>query len=84
MDNIKRLRAFVLLSIGIAILAYSILAIASLMSSSRAVIMMGSVMQPDGAVSERRMVAAFLLLLNAAGLALVGMSIKMFVDAYKK
>jgi hypothetical protein len=83
-QNIKRLKAFVFLSVGIALLAYSLLAMNSLMISARAVLMMGSVGQPGRIVSDRIMATVFLSVLFIAGLGLVAVSIKGIVGSYKK
>jgi hypothetical protein len=84
-QNINRLKAFIFLSIGIALLAYSLLAVNSFNISARAVLMMGSVMQPGGsAASDRIIVAIFLLLLFITGLGLVGVSVKTLMDSRRK
>lgn len=84
MQNIKRLKAFVFLSIGIVLLAYSLLAMNSLMISARAVLMMGSAGQPGSVVSDRIMATIFLVFLFIAGLGLTAVSIKGIVESYKK
>ena len=84
MENIKRLKAFLFLSIGAALLAYSLLAMSSLMDSARAILMMGSVAQPGTVVSDRNIATIFLLLIFIAGLVLVGISIKEIIEFYKK
>ena len=84
MQNIKRLKAFVFLSIGIALLAYSLLAINSLTVSARAVLMMGSVGQSGSVVSDRIIATIFLAFLLIAGLGLIVVSIKGIVQSYKK
>jgi hypothetical protein len=83
-QNIKRLKAFVFLSIGAALLAYSLLGMNSLMISVRAVLMMGSVGQPGSVVSDRIMATIFLAVLFIAGLGLVVVSIKGIAESYKK
>jgi len=83
-QNIKRLKAFIFLSIGIALLLYSLLAMNSLMISARAVLMMGSVGQPGSVVSDRIIATSFLLFLFIAGLGLIVVSIKGIVESYKK
>jgi len=80
----KRLQALMLLSIGIAISAYSLLAINSLRSSARAVLMMGSVMQPGSVVSDRNIATAFLLFLLAVGVALMIISIRKMIGLRKE
>jgi hypothetical protein len=83
--NIKRLRAFVFLSIGIILLAYALLAMSSLMSSARALLIMGSAMQPGSSVISSRIIATgFLLFLFLAGTGIVVVSIKSIVESYKK
>ena len=84
MQNMKRLKAFVFLSIGIALLAYSLLAMNSLMISARAVLMLGSVGQPGSVVSDRIRATIFLFFIFIAGLGLVVISIKGIVGSYKK
>jgi hypothetical protein len=83
-QNMKRLKAFVFLSIGVILLAYSLLAMNSLMISARAVLMMGSVGQSGSVVSNRIMAAIFLVILFIAGLGVIVVSIKDIVEAYKK
>jgi hypothetical protein len=80
--NIKRLMAFIFLSIGIVFLVYSVLALSSLMSSSRAVLMLGSVIQPGGVMSDRATASVFLILLSVAGLGLVGVSVKWIIGSF--
>jgi len=80
----KRLTAFIFLSIGIALLAYSLLALGSFMSSSRAVLMMGSVMQLGGVMSNRTIASVFLIFLFVAGLGLVGISVKDIIESFKR
>jgi len=82
--KMKRLQALMLLSIGIAISAYSLLAINSLRSSARAVLMMGSVMQPGSVVSDRNIATAFLLFLLAVGVALMIISIRKMIGLRKE
>lgn len=73
------------LVIGIALLAYSLLAMSSLMGSLRAVLMMGSVMQPGSGVVPGRIIAAvFLLFLFLAGAGLVVVSIRGIVKSYNE
>ena len=84
MAKMKRLQALMLLSIGIAISAYSLLAINSLRSSARAVLMMGSVMQPGSVVSDRNIATAFLLFLLAVGVALMIISIRKMIGLRKE
>ena len=84
MENIKRLKAFLFLSIGIILLAYALLAMSNLMDSARAILMMGSVFQPGTVVSDRNIATIFLLLIFIAGLGLVGISIKGIIGSYKK
>lgn len=83
-QNIERLKAFIFLSIGIILLAYSLLAMNSLMISARAVLMMGSVGQPGSVVSDRIIATIFLSILFIAGLGLVFVSIKGIIGSYKK
>jgi hypothetical protein len=84
LQNIKRHKAFIFLSIGIALLAYSLLGMNSFMISARAILMLGSVGQPGSVVSDRIMATIFLAFLFIAGLGLVVVSIKGIVESYKK
>jgi hypothetical protein len=82
--SIKKIKALIFLSLGIALLAYALLAINSLMISARAVLMMGSVAQPGSAVSNRVIAAVFLVFLFVAGLVSIVVSIKSIVESYKE
>ena len=84
MKNIKRLQAFLFLSIGIALSAYSLLAMSDFMRSERAVLMMGSSYQPSSVVPDRIIATVLLLFLLTAGAGLIGVSIKGIIGSYKK
>ena len=84
MKNLKRLQAFLFLSIGIALSAYSLLAMGDFIRSARAILMMGASYQPSSIVPDRIIATILLLSFLAAGVGLIIVSIKGIIESYKK
>ena len=82
--KVKRIRAFLMLTLGAALSGYSLFMINALMASSRAVLMMGSRMRPAGAVPDWAMSALILILILVAGAVLVGIAVKDIIDTYEQ
>jgi hypothetical protein len=84
MKNTGIPRALLLIFIGFALSAYSLLAMNSFLRTARPVLMMGSNMQPGGAMVQSIGAIVFLAVLLIAGAILILISIKRIIASFKK
>ena len=82
--SIQRLKAFIVLSIGVALSAYALFMTMNFMASARSVLMLGSKFEGGRVVPDRIIAALFLVFLGMAGVALIITAIKMIMRTFKK
>ena len=78
------LRAILMICAGLALSAYSLLAMSSFLRTARPVLMMGSRIQPDGAMVQSIAAVIFLAALFIAGAVLVLLSVKNLIKSFKQ
>ena len=84
MADRNRVKAVLLLCVGIGVSAYALLAMDSFMRTARSILMMGSKLQPGGAVIQSAFAVLFLICLFIAGAVLIIRSIKVIVASRTK
>lgn len=84
MKQAGAIRALLLIAVGSALSVYSLLAMQSFIRTARPVIMMGSNIQPGGAMVQSTAVIIFLIALFAAGAVLILYSVKKLIRSLKK
>ena len=82
--SIQRLKAFIVLSIGVALSAYALFITMDFMASARSILLLGSKFQTSSVVPDRIITALFLVFLGMAGVALIITAIKMIMRTFKK
>ena len=84
MRKIYKLQAFLLLAIGIAISAFPIILMNDFIRVARPIILMGSRLQPNSAVTESVIATVLLLFLFLVGAALIVIAVKRILKTSKK
>ena len=84
MADRSRVRALLLLCVGIGVSAYAMLAMDAFMRTARSVLMMGSKLQPGGAATQSVVAVLFLVFLLTIGVVLILRSIRIIVASRTK
>ena len=84
MADRSRVKALLLLCVGIGVSAYALLAMDSFMRTARSVLVMGSKLQPGGAVIQSAFAVLFLICLFVIGAVLIIRSIRAIAASRKK
>lgn len=74
-----RLKNAILIALGISLSSGSLILMSNFMQSLRSVMMLGSRLEPDGAMVQAIAATAILLALFAAGLIMVAFSVKAII-----
>jgi len=84
MADRSRVKALLLLCVGIGVSAYALLAMDSFMRTARSVLVMGSKLQPGGAVIQSAVAVLFLVFLLTIGAVLIIRSVRIIVASRTK
>ena len=84
MADRSRVKALLLLCVGAGVLVYALLAMNSFMITARSVLVMGSKLQPGGAVIQSAIAVLFLMGLFALGIVLIISSVRHIIASFKK
>ncbi len=79
-----RVKALLLFCVGAGVSVYALLAMDSFMRTARSVLMMGSKLQPGGAVIQSAFAVLFLICLFIVGAALIVSSVRHIIASLKK
>lgn len=84
MKKIYKLQAFLLLAIGVAISAFPIILMNDFIRVAQPIMLMGSRLQPNSAITESIIATVLLLFLFLVGATLIVISIKRIIKFPKK